>query len=1370
MKRLQQYKINEFLNIPSKKIFTNFGTVDQDVVECHVYSDDNLLASNHNIDNWKMDQFDKDGEAKEEPRIQLDIHKHVRSLGFAEGKFLVKYNFYRNILGSYEKNDGLYIAEISATRLEVRLETTSGDKNILELIDSLVVKDTSKFVDGHWQDLQLNLGDDETILVVNWGVGKGGSVIFKLYEPLPKEILIKQQLWINKTVVTSHTEEIRLIKPKPIPLGFPIQKPDWDIKINKITAGDSDYETWDSILGDNLSSADLLLNKVLKKDGTATELNIDYSDYSNFVHFSSANERLENFKYKKQLIEHYELKITTISSNATTGSVVITDTVKYNAKLNELIISFDGYEKYLYNASASSAWPKTNAVYPYTLDTVANSAAWFTSQALLAAKYDLDNGNNLKKTVPGHIVNDPNNENYLLFVDMAGQHFDKVWSYIKHSSNIYSRDNSLYEGLSKDLIHSTLASLGWQSFQGFQASDIWEYMLGTNASGSYGSATASIANPTGGTSSGSIEYVYATPQQQQYPITTEDIVTENWKRILNNLPYLLKTKGTDRNIKALLSTYGLPSTLLRVFEYGGPEKDKTKTSFNSFDKFAHALQFDNDAYVRIPFDLVKTSHPLVSLQHAPDMVECRFNTVNKINSQSLMSKKDSKWSVEIAPHPSASNLDSGYYNHGTVNFWIKDNPGGGGNTIAIWTGSTYLPLYDSDWWNISITRDIPQKTFMASQATYRDVKGLTINIAKSADHSKGRITHTSSLNVPIRTWTKNWENSLNKEIFLGGKTGSGLHQGNRFTGSIQEFRTWVFPESTAIHTKWLDNEYFHNHVKNPLSIESFDATGSYEQLYSRYSFGADMNKFSGSWIPSNTFKPIMSSSHPSVYTTANHTLTPIANLDATPDNFAMDGTDWTNEDEKYFVAMPGAIGSREIADKIRIEPAVTPSILSPTSKIFRKDTAILDLNKVGVYFAPHFEIDIDIASDLGGNAIDDYMGNPLDIGKRSYAGLRALRQHYWKKHSGPYSFFDYMNVLKQLDHTMFKQIETMLPARANAQVGLLIKGNMLDRPKIPSLRIINVDRSDQNSPRQSTDVFGFLSLRRVHLKSALTTVGGDFFKPIKDGKIDYNLAPGMEGSGPQQVHMNYLTGNTDQAVGFLNIPLDTRKSYGGYDFGNKGSRYKWKIITFTPSGSGVVRTDSYIQQGGASYENNEAFLVNVQSAGYIGNPGSQHLGNPPSSSIDLSARSGSTLTRPSGEIVPSFNDFGNIPYYHHTKVSRKYSTYAYHYLSDQQNVPNGNVTSFTASLGDNNGWPTGSILYKSTLGPVRKTKVPAQTRDDRSIGSENRAYRGCKLIGSDFNMPLTATADGGPVVEFNEVAPVNLIVGGNGFTATGGTM
>ena len=793
-----------------------------------------------------------------------------------------------------------------------------------------------------------------------------------------------------------------------------------------------------------------------------------------------------------------------------------------------------------------------------------------------------------------------------------------------------------------------------------------------------------------------------------------DITKEIWKRLYHNAPYLLKTKGTDRNIKALLTTYGLPSTLLRVFEYGGPEKDKTKTSYANFDKFSHALDFKNDAYLKLPFEKIDTTHPFVSVgttKRHPDVLEMRFNTSNK-NKQYLFSRQN-KFGVCIEPHTSASNLDSGYYNHAKIAVYTKDTAAG---THA--ATSSYLPIYDDDWWNFSLNRG-------AHKALTTDANTFNFYCGKAADHSKGRITHEATWSYTYASPAQGYEsNAAPKVLFIGGDTGSTIQgSAGRYTGSIQEIKFYMLPENDVVYSYWSTNVITRNHVKNPLSIESYGATGSYEQLIGRWSLGTDMNKFSGSWKSGNMGTAIMSSSHPNNKTSyfQNNVVST-----ATPYGFAGSDSDWTNEEERYYVAMPGAIGSREIGDKIRIADAAIPSVLSPDFKLYKKDTEILDVNKIGVYFAPHFEIDIDIANDLGGSAVDDYMGNPLDIGEGSYAGLRALRQHYWKKHSAPYSFFDYMNVLKQLDHTMFKQIETMLPARANAQVGLLIKGNMLDRPKIPSLRIINVDRSDQNSPRQSTDVFGFLSLRRVHLKSALTTVGGDFFKPIKDGKIDYNLAPGMEGSGPQQVHMNYLKDNTDQAVGFLNIPLDTRKSYGGYDFGNKGSRYKWETVVYwTNAAGGTGRTKSHVQQGGASYENNEAFLVNVRSAGYIGNPDAVFYGGGPSSSADLSARSGSVLTRPSGEVVPSFNDFGNISYYHHARTSRKYSKYAYHYKSDQQNLYNTNVTIHTASTAEN-GWPSGSVIYTSTVLPVRKTIVAAQVQDNRSIGSENRSYRGCK--------------------------------------------
>jgi hypothetical protein len=43
-----------------------------------------------------------------------------------------------------------------------------------------------------------------------------------------------------------------------------------------------------------------------------------------------------------------------------------------------------------------------------------------------------------------------------------------------------------------------------------------------------------------------------------------------WRRIVNNLPLLLKSKGTKRSVQALLSCYGIPQSFISINEYGGP--------------------------------------------------------------------------------------------------------------------------------------------------------------------------------------------------------------------------------------------------------------------------------------------------------------------------------------------------------------------------------------------------------------------------------------------------------------------------------------------------------------------------------------------------------------------------------------------------------------------------------------------------------------------------------------------------------------------------------------------------------------------------------------------------------------------------------
>jgi hypothetical protein len=167
--------------------------------------------------------------------------------------------------------------------------------------------------------------------------------------------------------------------------------------------------------------------------------------------------------------------------------------------------------------------------------------------------YDNGNRNALQYLIPEHIRETANNEPYTAFVNMMGQHFDILWSYVHHLTRIHTREDSLLKGLAKDLVYHVLRSLGIDSINGFRLEELWLQGLGLDDTGNYRQTGSLQSIPTG------------------------DISKETWKRILNNLPYLLKTKGTRRGIRALLNCYGVPSTVYRVKEYSGPYQYRSNT-------------------------------------------------------------------------------------------------------------------------------------------------------------------------------------------------------------------------------------------------------------------------------------------------------------------------------------------------------------------------------------------------------------------------------------------------------------------------------------------------------------------------------------------------------------------------------------------------------------------------------------------------------------------------------------------------------------------------------------------------------------------------------------------------------------------------
>jgi hypothetical protein len=158
-------------------------------------------------------------------------------------------------------------------------------------------------------------------------------------------------------------------------------------------------------------------------------------------------------------------------------------------------------------------------------------------------------------------------------------------------------------------------------------------------------------------------------------------------------------------------------------------------------------------------------------------------------------------------------------------------------------------------------------------------------------------------------------------------------------------------------------------------------------------------------------------------------------------------------DRTVVLEIPDLGSGRYSTNKIRFESQTLVSDLSSKSRATKKafDQSPTDSNRVGLFFSPTKELNIDIAKSFGGINLDNYIGDPSDIYKSNYSQLDSLRNYYFKRFDGR-DIYAYINLIKLYEKSMFEDIKKMLPARVKATTGLLIEPHILERSKIAHKR------------------------------------------------------------------------------------------------------------------------------------------------------------------------------------------------------------------------------------------------------------------------------------------------------------------------------
>ena len=991
--------------------------------------------------------------------VDLDPERDLRDKGFTNGEYNVIYNFLNNELGSTSDNKAFYIKDISPDRTEIRIAS-----NVISNIDleSLVNAFKNKLDNAaYFQDFYLNFGSNQLIIANNILIDSTKSqyeILINLYEVLPNPFRLKDTLWIVTQVADPLAFNIQFQPEVIIPqiTNPTIKGPNFDLPLKDRINNSSNYINYEQLLSTGLAASYQQIISYLNDKSIA--IGVDYSDFSEFIHFSSAENRIENFYYKVQLIEQYNSDITTLSTSE--SSSISSSVAVLQEKVDNIIKNFDGYEYWLYFETGSTTYPKGTTTPPYVLlysgDTTV--VTWYNNLIESASIFDQNNQDYLVNTIPDYLRDDPQNDPYKVFINMIGQHYDNIWLYYKDVTNRYNGDNRLEFGISKDLVADALRSFGLKIYQNnFSTNDLYNAFTGFNYIPS-ASFSSSINGNVYVTGSYIVEYPetgyflddityypgdptelitnYITASQDALFEPIDDVNKEIYKRLYHNLPLLLKQKGTVAGLRNLINVYGIPDTILRISEFGGRDKDTS-----TYDYFQEQYNYKSDipylSFIEIPW-ILNQSWPISSYNDistpVPETVQFRFKNVDLKNyipySQSIWvvdnpAIADSislvltyTGSAYTSASYSGSNIDP-YYQYAKLDFIPSAN-------YPNESASLYLPFYDNSWWSVMITWDNTNNftLYAGNKLQYNGYDGNQIGfLASSSVVSSGN----------------NWKDQEAEASYFGKRNNLYLPiEYDYFTGSFQEIRYYTRP---------LGVDSFKDFIMNPNSVDTTGENTYADYLAFRGSLGGELYtgsisihpKITGSWVTTQSF-------------TSNS-------------DFTYNGTSFSANKETTFLNSPIAGLRNRVTDKIQIINQELPPInlqytqsgntlsqyISIAQNYVVSGSEVPDVNALEVAFSPTNEIDDDIIASLGYFNIGEYIGDPRQISSSatSYPDLNALAADYFKKYYDNYDLFDYIRLIKFFDNSLFKMIKDFVPARTNLRSGVVVKQHILERNKYP---------------------------------------------------------------------------------------------------------------------------------------------------------------------------------------------------------------------------------------------------------------------------------------------------------------------------------
>ena len=582
----------------------------------------------------------------------------------------------------------------------------------------------------------------------------------------------------------------------------------------------------------------------------------------------------------------------------------------------------------------------------------------FTSSIELSAStHDADNNNYILRLVPsGLLIEDGKQENLLeAFALVMGRYFDQLKMMVDQFSNFRSSNYTEFNETPDLFMGTVLKYFGWNATQSFDNANPLSFFFGENV-----------------LSSGSLD------------TTLEDVRSQFWKRILNNISYFFQSKGKRHSVDALFNVLGINRSNISLKEYG----------------------FISD----------KSSIETVRINKEKDVYLLGIGTGSLSSSfvkvRNLITSSNNEYTVEIITQlPYASSSFSSSVKEITGSLWqFTDRNNATGSFTLLWK-------------RISLTS--PSGAFiltgsdgnMFSTSFYPVFDGRILSVAVGLSSSQRPFIELRSIDQDIINFSASE---------IGAVPLTGVFTGSRYdfivganSGSYYSYKTHGFFGEARYWSRQLSSSEIDDHALNFESVGLNDPLETPNPLKVRIGLDENIVATSAGLVKGLT-------------DLSNH------NFVATGSQFLASASPY----KKHLLSMNYISPSVDLKwnnNKIRIRNKSSLSIDE-----VGKDTneVALEFNLVDALNEDISKIFINL------DDFHNLIGEPVNKYRDEYVELEAYRKVYFERLSREVNFTNFFKLFRWFDQKIGTAIKQLLPIRTRFIGGeFVVESHMLERPK-----------------------------------------------------------------------------------------------------------------------------------------------------------------------------------------------------------------------------------------------------------------------------------------------------------------------------------